>query len=165
MHNFLILEVLMKKWHYSTAMYHSIFARPWPFVYRKLSDYSIMFSFGVKNVKTHFFKNVLSVTKFATSSLCECEQLGAPHWKTVKMTFFKKQIFLRFSQKSQFSKTDYRFRKSYKVSSWDQSMHLFGRWSLGHTPQSKFSPFCNWKFPPTLHTSVWMQNFEISITQ
>ena len=58
-----------------------------------------------------------SLTKFATSSLCGCEQLGVPHLKTVKNgTFFKKRIFfLRFSQKSQFSKTDYRFRKSYKA--------------------------------------------------
>ena len=32
-------------------------------------------------------------------------------------------------------------------------MRLFGRWSLGHTLQSKFSSFCNRKFPPISHPS------------
>ena len=53
----------------------------------------------------------------------------------------------------QFPKTDYWFWKSYKASSWDQSTRLFGLYPLGHTIQNKFSPFCNLKFPPILHTS------------
>ena len=36
--------------------------------------------------KNAFFKTVFifSLTKFLTSSLCACEQLGAPHWKHSK---------------------------------------------------------------------------------
>ena len=72
---------------------------------------------------------------------------------TQKVDIFEEIEFLGFSQNSQFSKTDHRFWKSYKASISDQSMHLFGRWPLGHTLPSKFSPFSNRKFSPFLHTS------------
>ena len=48
-----------------------------------------MFSFGFKQKKKKkkkkekkksiFFEKIISLTKFPTSSLCACEQLGAPH--------------------------------------------------------------------------------------
>ena len=41
----------------------------------------------------------------------------------------------------------------------------FGLWPLGHTLQGKFSPLCNWKFPPILHSSGLNENFEFSITR
>ena len=44
--------------------------------------------------------------------------------QNIKKDIFEETEFLRFSQKSQFSKTDYKFWKSYKASSEDQSMCL-----------------------------------------
>ena len=35
----------------------------------------------------------------------------------------------------------------------------FGRWPLGRTLQSKFSLFCNQKFPPISHTSSLSAKF------
>ena len=61
--------------------------------------------------------------------------------------------FWLISQKSHFPKTNYTFWKSFKASDWDKSMRLFGRWPIGHTLKSKFSQFCNRKFPSILHTS------------
>ena len=119
MHNFQILGVLMKKWYYSAAMFHSIFACPRTLVYRKFKVVIwLCLVFGVKNVKTHFFKIVLLLTKFVTSSLCAYEQLGAPHWKTVKkMIFFKKQIFYYFLKHHNFRKltTDFENRTKRKA--------------------------------------------------
>ena len=64
-----------------------------------------------------------------------------------------KTEFVRLSQKSHFSETDYRFWKSYKTSDWDQMLRRFGRRPLGYTLQSNLSQFCKRKFPPISHTS------------
>ena len=44
-------------------------------------------------------------------------------------------------------------------------MRRFGHWPLGHTLQSKFSPFYNLKFHSFRTLPVWVQNFEISIAR
>ena len=75
-----------------------------------------MFSFWSKNIKRIFyFKTLLSLTKFATISLCECEQIGAPHRKTVKkMTFFKKRICYDFLKNRYFRKLTTEFENRTK---------------------------------------------------
>ena len=73
-----------------------------------------MFSFGGKKRKNaFFFEKFLSLTKFPTSPLCACEQLGAPHWKSLKkLTCFKKRNFYDFLKNHNFQKltTDFENR-------------------------------------------------------
>ena len=70
------------------------------------SGYLVTFSFWDKKRKNIFFKNVFSWTKFSTNSLCACEWLGAPYWKTLtlknikKVDIFKETEFLRFSKRN-----------------------------------------------------------------
>ena len=78
-----------------------------------------MFSFeGKKRKNAFFFEKFLSLTKFPTSSLCACEQLCAPHWKTLKkLTILKKQNFYDFLKNRNFQKltTDFEIVQSVKL--------------------------------------------------
>ena len=57
-----------------------------------------------------------TLTEFSISSLCTCEQRGAPDWKKAqKVEISEETEVLRISQNSLFPKVDYRLWKSYTV--------------------------------------------------
>ena len=74
---------------------------------------------------------------------CAGYQCSAPDWKTLKKVKFLKRQFYKFLKNHVFHKlaTD-------EESSPDHSMIIvsFWMWITSHTPQCKFSPFCNRKF-------------------
>ena len=90
------------------------------------------------NITTHFFSRKCFCNKLVNQFIVCMWTAWRARLKTktnkkkkpLKMfTFFYKTELLRFS--------DYIFWKSYKASSWDQSMHLFGRLTIRryHTEQ------------------------------
>ena len=79
---------------------------------------------------------------------------------TQKVAISEETELLRISKKSHFPKTDYRFWKSYKALSWNQTMCPFGRGPLVDTLQSKLSPVSNLKVPPISHTFGLSANFQ-----
>ena len=111
---------------------------------------------GAKNVKTQLFKICFYLPNFKKFIVC----MWTARCPTVKNT---QKVYIYGLFKSHNFQKGYRFWKSYTASSWDEIMHVSGRWPQGHTIHSKFSPFCNQTFASTLHTSglkakVWNFN-------
>ena len=94
----------MKKRYQFTMFNHIIFACPRTLDYRSFKVVILQcLVFWAKKRKTHFFKNYCSLAKFSTSSLCACEQVGAPNNKTLKkVKFLKKRIFYDFLKSRNF---------------------------------------------------------------
>ena len=114
----------------------------------------LTFRFYGKKHKNAFFQECVFINQILNKFfVCVWTARRTTLKNIKKVDIFGETEFLWFSKKSQFLKSDYRFWKLQKAASWDQSIRLFGCWPLGHNLQSKFSPFCNQKFPPILHTS------------
>ena len=80
---------------------------------------------------------------------------------TQKVEIAEETEFLRLSKKSHFLKIDYRFWNLYEASSWDQKCVFLDVEHKTIPYRASSVHFCNRKFPPLSHISIWVQKFEI----
>ena len=158
-----------------TAYNHNMCAYLWTLVCRQ---FKVCFFFwgggggrgGGKKCKKHFFGKHPFLTKCSTSSLRAREQRGVPDWKKKKkekqqqktnkqkttlkkLKFRRKQNLYEFIKNRIFPKSNYRFENR-TMRQAETKVCLFLDMDHKAIPgKSKFSPFCNQKCLPILHTS------------
>ena len=139
----------MKEWYQFTTFDHNIFACSWASVYR---SFKVIMWRG-KNVKTHVLGQKFLLPKFQhvpclnVNSLVHQTEKHSKTWK-----FWRNRYFKIFSNIAYYENWLYILKivKSIKLRPKHGSFWTLATWTY---PQTKFSPFCNSKFPPISNTS------------
>ena len=114
----------------------------------------------------HFFKKKTIFNQFLTSSLCACEQLVAPDWKTLKkLKFLKKQNFYNFLKNRIFRKLTTDFENRTKRQAETKPWVILDADFYAIPFRVSSINFTTGNFHSLGRLSVWVQNFEFLITR
>ena len=148
------------------AFNHSVFAYSWTLVCR-FGGYLVMLTFWGKKCKNTFFREKSFFNQIFNQFIpCMWTALGTTLKNIKKVEISEETEFLRIFQKSHFPKSDYRFWKSYFVSSWDQSTSLFGHGPQGYTCKEQVQSILHQEISIHFaHFRFECKKLEISITR